>query len=94
MSEAIAVDVQPTPNVNAMKFLLNRRVTEGRSQTFRSPDEAAGSPLAKALLGIPGVVQVFFLNEFITVTRDPGREWTAIVSQAESVIRAHFEEGR
>jgi hypothetical protein len=35
MSEAIAIEVQPTPNINAMKFVLSRRITEGRSQTFR-----------------------------------------------------------
>ncbi len=91
MSEGIAIEVQPTPNVNAMKFLLSRRVTEGRSQTFRSPEEATSSPLASALLAIPGVVQVFFLNDFITVTRDPGVEWSAIIGQAEVVIRTHFE---
>ncbi len=94
MSEGIAVEVQPTPNVNAMKFLLNRRVTEGRSQTFRSPVEAASSALAQALLAIPGVVQVFFLNNFITVTRAPGAEWSAIVAQAETVIRTHLGAGR
>ncbi len=94
MSEAIAVEVQPTPNVNAMKFLLNRRVTEGRSQTFRSPEEAASSALAQALLAIPGVVQVFFLNDFITVTRTPGAEWSGIVAQAETVIRTHLGAGR
>ncbi len=94
MSEAIAVEVQPTPNINAMKFLLNRRVTEGRSQTFRSPEEAASSALAQALLAIPGVVQVFFLNDFITVTRTPGTEWSAIVAQAETVIRTHLGAGR
>lgn len=94
MSEMIAIEVQPTPNVNAMKFLLSRKVTEGRSQTFRSPEEATGSTLARALLAIPGVVQVFFLNDFITVTRDPSAKWTAIVAQAESVIREHFRTAR
>ncbi len=94
MSETIAIEVQSTPNVNAMKFLLNRRVTEGRSQTFRSPEEAASAPLAAALLVIPGVVQVFFLNDFITLTRDPGTEWPAIISQAETVIQAHFGTAR
>ncbi len=90
MSEAIAVDVQPTPNVNAMKFVLSRRITEGRSQTFRSPEEAASSPLAKALFAIPGVVQVFFLNNFITLTRTPEADWPEIISQAETLIQTHF----
>ncbi len=91
MADALIVDVQPTPNVNALKFVTNRRLTEGRSQTFRAPEEAASSPLAAALLGVPGVVQVFFLNEFITITRDPSVPWESIAPKAEDVIRRHFE---
>ncbi len=94
MSESITVEVQPTPNVNAMKFLLSQKVTEGRSQTYRSLEEAINTPLAKALFAIPGVVQVFFLNDFITLTRDPGAEWQAIISQAETVIQSHFGTAR
>lgn len=90
MSEAITVEVQPTPNVNAMKFVLSQRITEGRSQTFRSPEEAASSPLASALFAIPGVVQVFFLNNFITLTRTPEADWPEIISQAETLIQTHF----
>jgi len=91
MAERVAVDVQPTPNVNALKFVVNRRITEGRSQTFRTPQEAASSPLASALLGIPGVVQVFFLNDFVTITRDPSAPWESIAPHAEAVIRRYFE---
>lgn len=92
-AEGVAIEVQPTPNVNAMKFLLTQRVTEGRSQTFRSTNEAAVSPLAMALFAIPGVVQVFFLNNFITLTRTPEADWPGIVAQAETLIQAHFRPG-
>ncbi len=88
--DGVVIEVQPTPNVNAMKFRLNRRVTEGRSQTFRSPQEAASSTLAAALLVIPGVVQVFFLNDFITLTRNPGAEWPPIIAQAETLMQTHL----
>ena len=93
MSDTITIDVQPTPNVNALKFVTNRRLTEGRSQTFRAPEETASSPLAAALLGIRGVVQVFFLNDFITITRDPSVPWESIAQQVEEVIRRRFDEG-
>jgi len=91
MAGSVTVDVQPTPNVNALKFVVNRRLTEGRSQTFRTPQEAAASPLAAALLAVPGVVQVFFLNDFITVTRSPSVQWEELADQVETVIRKHFE---
>ena len=89
MPEPLQVSVQPTPNENALKFVTNRRVTEGRSQTFTDPSTAA-SPLARELLGISGVRQVFFLNDFITITRHAGVEWDQVVSRAEALIRTHL----
>ena len=91
MTERVTVEVQPTPNVNALKFVVNRRITEGRSQTFRTPQEAASSPLASSLLAISGVVQVFFLNDFVTLTRSPGAAWEPIAEQAERAIREHLQ---
>ncbi|MGH2453647.1 MAG: NifU N-terminal domain-containing protein [bacterium] len=87
--DEVSVDVQPTPNVNALKFVLNRKLTEGRSRTFRSEAEAeaAEAPYAQQLLQIPGVVQVFVLNDFITVTRDPGADWNAILPKAEEILK-------
>ena len=89
MSNPLQVTVQPTPNVNALKFIVNRRMTEGRSQTFTDPNTAT-SPLARDLLTIPGVRQVFFLNDFITVTRQDGVDWEALVPPAEAAIRRHL----
>lgn len=86
----LSISVQPTPNVNALKFVLDRRLTEGKSRTFRSPEEAPDEPLARALLGIPGVVQVFFLNDFITVTRAPDIPWEQLADRVEEAIRDHF----
>jgi hypothetical protein len=36
------------------------------------------------------VRQVFFLNDFITLTRNDGAEWDAIVPSAEDLIRRHL----
>lgn len=90
MTDPVTIDVQPTPNINAMKFVVNRRLTEGKSRTFRAPEEAADAPLAKALLSIPGVVQVFFLNDFVTITREPKSDWGDIAGKAEETIMSHF----
>ena len=86
---SVSIQVQPTPNINALKFVLDRRLTEGKSQTYRSGDDAA-PPLARVLLAIPGVVQVFFLNDFITVTRNPDIPWETIADQVEDAIRGHY----
>lgn len=92
MSDPLRVTVHPTPNVNALKFVVNRRVSEGRSQTFADASTAT-SPLARDLLTIAGVRQVFFLNDFITVTRREGVDWDAVAPQAEALIRQHLAGG-
>lgn len=89
MSDPLQLAVHPTPNANALKFVTNRRVTEGRSQTFTSPSTAS-SPLARDLIAIEGVRQVFFLNDFITITRHEGIEWDAVVPRVEALIRQHL----
>lgn len=89
MSDPLQLTVQSTPNVNALKFVLNRRLTEGRSQTFTDPSTAT-SPLARDLLAIEGIRQVFFLNDFITITRHEGIAWDAVVPRAEVLIRQHL----
>jgi hypothetical protein len=89
VSEPLQLSVQPTPNENALKFVTNRRITEGRSQTFTDPSTAV-SPLARDLLAISGVRQVFFLNDFITITRHGGVEWDDVVPKAEALIRTHL----
>ena len=90
MTEPIEVWTEPTPNPNALKFTLNRTVAEGRSKTYAGPEAAEASPLARQLFQIEGVKSLFFLNNFITVTRQPGGDWAAISRQVEERIRAHY----
>lgn len=87
MGDQLNLKVLPTPNANALKFVVGRRLSDGRSRTFRSAEEAAGHPLAAGLFAVPGVVQVFVLNDFITITRDPAASWEEIAGRAEAAIR-------
>jgi hypothetical protein len=74
-----------------LKFVVNRQMTTGRSRTFTDA-ATAESPLARDLLGIAGIRQVFFLNDFITITRAEGVEWDTVVPVAEELIRRHLAE--
>jgi Fe-S cluster biogenesis protein NfuA len=64
----ILVRVQPTPNPNALKFVVNVPVkTEGKA-TFTRPSEAFGIRLAEDLFMIEGVRQLHFFENVVTVT--------------------------
>ncbi len=84
------IDITPTPNPNSMKFTLDRRVVESGSRSYASRGRAEGDPLATELFTIPGVANVFMLNDFITVTKDSTTEWETILPAAEAAIRRHL----
>lgn len=90
MPDAVQVFVQPTPNPNALKFTVNRTVSPA-AKTYTTAEQAADSPLALALLRIANVQQVFFLNDFVTVSRTPEGDWNAIVPLAEAALREHLQ---
>lgn len=87
----VDVMVDPTPNPNAVKFTLDRAVTEGGSESFANKEQAQANPLAAKLFELPGVAAVFFLNNFITITRDPEFSWDSLVTEVVNVIQAHYE---
>ena len=93
MAETVDIQIEPTPNPNAVKFTLDRAVTERRSQTYRDAQAAEASPLAKKLFEVPGVASLFFLGNFITVTCGPGADWSEIAPRVEERIREHFSQG-
>ncbi len=64
----ILVRVQPTPNPNALKFVINRTVKATGKATFTRPSEATGIRLAADLFEIDGVRQLHFFENVITVT--------------------------
>ena len=88
MPEPLDISVQGTPNPNAAKFTLNR-VIATQGTTYRDP-AAADTEWAKQLLAIPGVTQVFAINNFISVTKRPEADWNIIGPQVEAVLRQAF----
>ena len=90
MSEPLEILVEGTPNPNAAKLTLNRTVA-AKGETYRGDPASVNAPLAKALLGIPGVIGVFGINNFISVNKSPDAEWDAIVPQAEVALKKIFQ---
>jgi len=104
MTEPLEIITQGTPNPNAAKFTLNRTIaTQGK--TYRLPaapstaqsgaaqagDAAsADASWAKELLQIPGVTQVFAVNNFVSVNKQPEADWNVISPQVEQVLRRAF----
>lgn len=66
--QQILVRVQPTPNPNALKFVVNVPVKNSGKATFSRPSEAVGIRLAEDLFNIADVRQLHFFENVVTVT--------------------------
>lgn len=80
-------EIQPTPNPNAAKFILDREIAD-RPTSFFNSDSARDHPLATKLFAIPGVSSLLFLGDFITVNKSPDADWDHIARQVRQVLAA------
>jgi hypothetical protein len=84
------VRVQPTPNPNARRFLLDRPVqAEPRGRSFKDPATAA-DPLAARLLSVDGVAAVMLLPGSVTVTKEPAATWEEVEPRIRETLEEHF----
>lgn len=80
-------EIEPTPNPNAMKFVLKEPLTWGLARSFDSKEQAQSDPLAAALFEIPHVSNVFYVDHWLTVTQDGGADWNELLRKVAAPIR-------
>lgn len=91
----IDIYLESNPNPNSMKFVFNfMLLPEGMHLDFPNQEAAEGSPLAYELFEFPYVKRVFFMSNFITITKDEEKDWREISGEVKSYLKNFFEEGR
>ena len=80
-------EIEPTPNPNAMKFILREPLTWGITRSYDSAAQAVGDPLAMKLFDIEHVTNVFYVDHWITVTQDGGADWQELMRSLAAPIR-------
>jgi hypothetical protein len=81
------LEVQPTPNPNAMKFVLDGEVSPQPASFFNAA-AAAEHSLAAQLFAIEGVTGLLLLGDFVTINKSPAARWDDIKRQAKAVLKA------
>ena len=81
------VEVQPTPNPNALKFMLDKAISD-RPTSFFDAGAAADHPIASRLFAIPGVSSLLLLGDFVTVNKAADANWPPIRDQVRKVLAA------
>lgn len=87
--------MEANPNPNSLKFVANFMLTaEGESYDFPDMASAENAPLAKELLQYDFVDRVFYMNNFVTVTKKGDVEWEEIKFKIRDHIQNYLEEGK
>ena len=78
-------EVQATPNPNALKFVLDRVISQQPTSFFKA-EAAAAHPVAARLFEIPGVTSLLLLGDFVTVNKQPQAKWSQITKKVKRVL--------
>jgi len=93
--QPINIYTEANPNPNSLKFVLNfMLMPEGVSRDFPDKESAIEAPLAAELFDFPNVKRVFYMSNFITVTKDDSVEWVEIQTQIKQHIKEFLEAGK
>jgi Fe-S cluster biogenesis protein NfuA len=82
--------VQPTPNPNALKFILEAPVKKEGNSSYRSPMECGENNLAMTLFTVRGVDQLHFYDNVITITKFGYEDWDAMEPNIMDYIKSEF----
>ena len=87
----VQIRIQPTPNPNAWKFILDRSVLNEGKATFNTIEEALGNRFAEELLKLPGVKQVHFFQNVITITSRFDSDPDELQKEVQAVIETRIQ---
>jgi len=89
----VTVYAESTPNPSAMKFVANKKLVTTNYE-FSSIDDAKLSPLALELFHFPFVKNVFFDENYVSITKYDMAEWNDITMELREFIRKYIEDGK
>jgi Fe-S cluster biogenesis protein NfuA len=81
------IDIQPTPNPNALKFILNVPVKNEGNSTYRTPNECAENKLALELFKVRGIDQLHFFENVIAITKFSYEDWNNVETSVVKVLK-------
>ena len=92
--QPVTIYMEANPNPNSLKFATNQMlVPEGDSFDFPSAEATSNAPLAKLLFEKEYVDRVFYMSNFVTVTKKPEVDWVEIQNEIKDVIKTFLETG-
>ena len=86
--------LESNPNPNSLKFVADfMLLPEGVSYDFPTKESAKNAPLASQLLEYDYVERVFYMSNFITVTKSETVEWEDVKFGLKELIKNFLDSG-
>jgi len=86
-----AIITAPTPNPDALKFIMNVDVKTDGKVTFTAKEEAKGLDLIETLFSLVFVRQVHLFENVITITKtEHPTDWNACIPMIKSVLNSRL----
>ncbi len=88
----INIYTESNPNPNSLKFVVNfMLLPEGVSRDYPDQESASQAPLAQELFNFPYVKRVFYMSNFVTITKSEGVEWMEVKNELQDFIKSFLE---
>jgi len=94
MTKPILIYAESTPNPATMKFVANVLLLPDKSAEYLSAEMADGAPLVQALFRFPYVQSIYVCNNFITLTKKPGANWSQIILEVRPFLKEWLISGK
>ncbi len=91
MTIPVRVTAQPLDELRC-RLVLDRPVEKPGTRTYRTEEEAADSPVARAVLSIPAICEVTVSGSELTVLQAGSLEWSQLEPQVRYAVEAGIAE--
>ena len=82
-----------TPNPNSLKFLPGEKVSISGPVEFTEKNQTTNE-LIRNILSVNGVSGIFLSEEFLSVNKNPDKDWEEIKHIIISLINEYYSEGK
>lgn len=86
------ITIQPTPNPNALKFILDRDVKTDGKASFKTPLDCRDIPLAAALFDLRGVDQIHFFQNVVTISKFSFEDWENLEPAVQTCLENFIDD--
>ena len=87
------VQIENTPNPNALKFMPGKTVSKNGQMEITKKEET-NNGLVRSLLSINGVTGIFLGLDFLSVNKEENKNWEDIKHIVISLINEHYSNGK